>query len=61
MKENEGIIKVVEIMFLISPIIKPLGEYASKLFAKVIKEKDILLFSEFIVRELKKIIDKNQK
>jgi len=32
---------------------KPLGEYATKLFAKVIKDKDTLLFSEFIIRELK--------
>lgn len=32
---------------------KPLGEYASKLFAKIIKDKDILLFSDLIVNELK--------
>lgn len=32
---------------------KPLGRYASKLFMHVMKNKDILLFSELIVRELK--------
>lgn len=36
---------------------KPMGDYASRLFAKVIKDKDTLFFSEFIVRELKSDFD----
>ncbi len=32
---------------------RPLGDYASNLFMKVIRNKDILLFSEFIIGELK--------
>lgn len=31
-----------------------LGDYASKLFAKVIKNKEILFYSELIINELKK-------
>lgn len=36
---------------------KPMGDYASRLFAKVIKDKDTLFFSEFIIRELKSDFD----
>ena len=36
---------------------KPLGEYATKLFIHIIRNKDILLFSEFIIRELKSDFD----
>jgi predicted nucleic acid-binding protein len=32
---------------------RPLGKYATNLFANVIKNQDTLLFSEFIIRELK--------
>jgi predicted nucleic acid-binding protein len=33
---------------------RPLGEYASKLFAKLIKKKEIILYYELIISELKK-------
>ena len=39
---------------------KPLGEYATKLFMHIIKNKDILLFSEFIVRELRNDFDEKE-
>ena len=38
---------------------KPLGKYAAELFMKVIARKDLLLFSELIIRELK--IEYNDK
>ena len=39
---------------------KPLGEYATKLFVKVMRDKNVLLFSEFIVRELKSDFDEEE-
>jgi predicted nucleic acid-binding protein len=39
---------------------KPLGEYASKLFMRIIRNKDVLFFSEFIVRELKSDFDEKE-
>ncbi len=38
---------------------RPLGDYATKLFSKIMKNKDIVLFSSFINSELK--IKYNQK
>jgi predicted nucleic acid-binding protein len=32
---------------------RPLGGYATKLFIKILRKKDNLFFSEFIIRELK--------
>ena len=32
---------------------RPLGKYATALFMKILKNKDIVLFSEIIIRELK--------
>ncbi|MBI2136713.1 PIN domain-containing protein [Candidatus Woesearchaeota archaeon] len=37
----------------------PLGEYASKLFIKIIKDHDTILYSEALIRELK--IDYDEK
>ena len=36
---------------------KPLGSYASKLFIKIIRKKNKILFSEVIIRELKRDYD----
>ncbi len=38
---------------------RPLGNYASKLFMKIMKNKDILLFSDLLIKELK--IQYNEK
>lgn len=38
----------------------PLGEYASKLFMRIIKNKEIVLFSELIIRELKSDYDEKE-
>jgi len=32
---------------------RPLGDYASKLFLKIMKNKDTILFSDLMIRELK--------
>ena len=39
---------------------KPLGKYATELFMHVIRNKYILFFSEFIVRELKSDFDEKE-
>ena len=33
---------------------RPIGDYATKLFMKVIKDRDIILMSDFTILELKK-------
>lgn len=39
---------------------KPLGRYAADLFMKVIKKKDILLYSDLTIKELKIDYDKKE-
>ena len=39
---------------------RPLGKYATKLFMRIIRNKDVLLFSEFIIRELKSDFSENE-
>lgn len=39
---------------------KPLGKYASELFFKIIKNKDILLYSDLVIRELQIDFDRNE-
>lgn len=39
---------------------RPLGKYASQLFIHLIKNKDILYFSDLIIRELKTEYDENE-
>ena len=39
---------------------KPLGKYAANLFIKIIKRKDTLLYSDLIIRELKKDYDEKE-
>jgi len=39
---------------------KPLGDYATKLFMRVMKRKDILLYSDLTVEELKSDFDEQE-
>ena len=39
---------------------RPLGKYATKLFMRIFRNKDVLLFSEFIIRELKSDFSENE-
>ena len=38
----------------------PLGQYAAKLIAKIVSDKEVILFSEFLITELKARFDENE-
>ncbi|MBT4824548.1 PIN domain-containing protein [Candidatus Woesearchaeota archaeon] len=38
----------------------PLGKYAAKLIAKIVSSKEIIIFSEFLIKELKAGFDENE-